>query len=226
MPAKPARGAGAAAKGARAPKVTLWGMAYSHHVVKARKLLDFKSVDHAFQPVPYHDKRELLKASGQDYVPWLQWDGQGVPWYELVDFVEAKVPTPTAFPSGLKGQARIVEQWAHDIVEEMVWRYVVPEMPATFQDEHERWVFEELQERKRGPMSGLKEKQPKALADMKGTFGLIELALANSDFLLGEQPSLADFATYGAVSPLAYVGKDIPKDFPKMRAWHQRVGKV
>lgn len=226
MPAKPARGAGAAAKAERAPKVTLWGMPYSHHVVKARKVLDHKGVAHAFKDVAYHDKRELVKASGQDYVPWLQWDGKGVPWYELVDFVEAQVPEPTVFPGGMRGPARIVEQWAHDILEELVWRYVVPEMPATFQDEHERWVFEELQERKRGPLSAMKEKQPKSLADMKQAFGLVEQSLARTDFLLGDAPGLADFATYGAVSPLAYVGKDIPKEFPRMRAWHQRVGKV
>lgn len=211
---------------AKPGKVVLWEMRLSHHCVKAEKLLDFKGVPYESRAVPYHDKRELLKASGQDYVPWLQWDGKGVPWYELVDFVEAQVPQPSAFPPGMQGQARLLEQWAHDILEEMVWRYVVPEVPATFKDEHERWVFEELQERKRGSFEGLKEKQPKAFEDMKKHFALVELALKDHDYLLGDAPSLADFATYGAVCPLAYVGKDIPREFPRMRAWHQRVAKV
>lgn len=208
------------------PKVTLWQESYSHHCVKARKLLDWKGIDYETREVGYHDKRELLKASGQDYVPFLQWDGEGVRWHDLVSFVERKVPEPSAFPPGMEGQARIVEQWAHDILEERVWRYVVADVPPTFKDDLERWVFEEIQFWKRGPMEALKAKQPESLKDMKKHFAFIEDSLGEHDFLLGAEPSLADFATYGAVFPLEWVGKEVPKDFPRMRSWYQRVAKV
>lgn len=208
------------------PGVVLFEETYSHHCVKVRKLLDFKGIAYERREVGYHDKRELLEASGQDYVPWLQWDGHGVPWHEIVDFLEQQVPRPSAFPPGLKGQARIVEQWAHDILEERVWRYVVPDFSSTFKNDLERWVFEEIQFWKRGPMEALRAKQPEALEDMKKHFRRVEDALEQHDFLLGDAPSLADFAVYGAVYPLHHVGKEIPREFPRMRAWHGRVGKI
>jgi glutathione S-transferase len=213
-------------KRAAPAKVTLHEMPLSHHCVKAAKLLDLKGVKFERKYVPYHDKRELLKASGQDYVPWLQWGDKGVPWYDIVDFVEAQVPQPTAFPEGRRGEARIVEQWAHDILEEVVWRYVVPDVVATFSDEHERWVFEEMQIRRRGPLEAMKARQPEFLADVKKHVGLVELALERSEFLLGDAPSLADVAVYGALSPIAYVGKELPRESKRTREWYARVGKL
>ena len=218
-----------AAKGVRKggePKVVLYEETYSHHCVKVRKLLDHKGVAYQRREVGYHDKRELLKASGQDYVPFLLWDGEGVPWYDIVAFAEQKVPGPSAFPLGMEGQARMVEQWAHDVLEERVWRYVVPDFAPTLKDEVERWVFEEIQFWKRGPMEALKAKQPAALEDMKKHVAFVEAALARQDYLLGGEPSLADFATYGALFPLEWVKKDIPREFPRTRAWYQRVGKL
>lgn len=208
------------------PKVVLYEEWFSHHCVKARKLLAHKGVDFDIVQVGYHDKRALLKASGQDYVPFLQWDGEGATWDKLVDFVEAKVPEPSAFPEGQKGQARIVEQWAHDILEERVWRYVVPDFSNVFKDDVEQWVFEEIQFWKRGPMDALRAKQPQFLEDMKKHIAFVEASLQEQDYLLGAQPSLADFAVYGALNPLECVKKDIPKEFPKTRAWYQRIGKV
>jgi glutathione S-transferase len=213
-------------KAAGQEKVVLYEESFSHHCVKARKLLDHKGIAHERREVGYHDKRELLQASGQDYVPWLQWGAQGVPWHELVDFVEAKVPQPSAYPPGLEGQARILEQWSHDILEERVWRYVVPDFSATFRDDLERWVFEEIQFWKRGPMEALKAKQPAAFEDMRKHLAFLERSLDGRDFLLADVPSVGDFAAYGAILPLYHVGKELPREFSKVRAWYARVGKV
>ncbi|HEV8361107.1 MAG TPA: glutathione S-transferase family protein [Candidatus Thermoplasmatota archaeon] len=217
MPAKPA---------AKQPKVTLYEESFSHHCVKARKLLDFKGITYERREVAYHDKRELLKVSGQDYVPFLQWGSEGVVWHEIVAFLERKVPDPSAFLPGLEGQARILEQWAHDILEERVWRYVVPDFSQVFKDDLERWVFEEIQFWKRGPMEALKAKQPAALDDMRKHVAFVETALADHDYVLGDAPCLADFAVYGALDPLRFVKKELPKEFPRVRAWQQRVGKI
>lgn len=216
------RGAG----GGQPEKAVLWQEGFSHHCVKAAKLLNFKGIRYTTKEVGYHDKRELLKASGQDYVPWLQWGTQGVPWHEIVDFVEKQAPTPTAFPQGTQGQARIVEQWAHDILEERVWRYAVPDFGQVFKDDVERWVFEEIQFWKRGSMESLRAKQPAAFEDMKKHLRFVEDALRNHDYILGDQPSLADFAAYGAIDPLRYVKREVPAEFPRIRAWQQRVAKI
>ena len=209
-----------------AATVTLWDMPYSHHCIKVRKLLAHKGVAHDTRLVPYHDKRALLAATGQDYVPYLHWDGRGVPWGGIVEFLEEQVPEPSAFPPGLKGQARMLEQWAHDVLEERVWRYVVPDFGPIFKDEQERWVFEEIQFWKRGPMEALKARQPQAREDMLRHLRFVEDALERSDFLLGDLPCVADFAVHGALYPLRHVGKQVPRELPRLRAWDQRVGKV
>jgi glutathione S-transferase len=219
MPAKPR----ASAKPA---KVVLYQEHFSHHCVKAAKLLDHKGVAYSVREVGYHDKRELLKASGQDYVPWLQWGDEGVAWHELVDFVEGKVPEPSAYPPGLEGPARILEQWSHDILEERVWRYVRPDFSAVFKDDVERWVFEEIQHWKRGPVEEARARQPQFLADMKEHLARLEACLDGRDYLLADAPSVADFAAYGAIEPLYIVGKELPREFGALRSWRQRVGKV
>lgn len=207
-------------------RATLYVMSMSHHCVKAWKVLDRKGVAYDRVEVPYHDKRALLKATGQDYVPWLQWGDRGIPWHQLVDAVEEAVPEPTLFPGGNPGAHRIVEQWAHDVLEEVAWRVAVPDVGARFKDEVERWVFEEMQERKRGSLEAYRKRRPEFEADLAKHLAHVEASLDGRDFLLGDEPGLADFAVFGATEPLAYVGLDVPKAFPRTRAWRQRVAKV
>src|SRR3972149_2376615 len=129
----------------------LYSMPISHWCVSADRMLAFKGVAFDTKYVPYHDKRELIAATGQDYVPTLVWDGKPVMWHDIPDFLEKERPTPTLYPDGQRGLAVVLEQWAHAVVEEKVWRYVVTKVPPVLRDDRERWVFEEMQVRARGP---------------------------------------------------------------------------
>jgi len=42
---------------------------WSHWCVKVRKIMDYKKIRYKVNLVSAHDKRELLMATGQDYVP-------------------------------------------------------------------------------------------------------------------------------------------------------------
>ncbi len=83
-----------------ASRPLLYSMDISHYCIAADRMLAFKGVEFDIRPVPYHDKQELIKATGQDYVPTLIWDGKTVTWSEIPDFLEGVRPTPTFYPWG------------------------------------------------------------------------------------------------------------------------------
>ena len=201
----------------------LYGYPISHYCVSAERMLAFKGIP--FDPVyvSYHDKRELIRATGQDYVPAMTWEGKVVTWEALPDFLEEKKPEPTLYPKGTRGVARTLENWGHQVLEERVWRYVVTRVPALFKDEVERWAFEELQSRARGPWPILELRKEEFRVDMEKHFELVEEMLTGRRWLL-EVPSLADFGVYGGLSPLLTIGEEIPPRFPHIRAWADRIG--
>ena len=58
--------------------------------------------------------------------------------------------------------------------------------------------------------------------DMNKHLGMVDEMLDGRDWILG-QPSLADFAIYGSMSPLLTVGESVPREFPRLAAWASRV---
>lgn len=201
---------------------TLYGYPVSHYCVSAERMLAFKRIRFDQVYVSYHDKRELLRATGQDYVPALTWDGRAILWAEIPDFLEQVAPEPTLFPEGRRGLARTIEDWGHQVLEERVWRYVVTAVPRQIEDEVERWVFEELQTRARGPWSVLEHRREEFREEMAAHIQLVEEMLDGREWLL-DAPSLADFGVFGGLSPLLTVGEEIPDHFPRTRGWASRI---
>jgi glutathione S-transferase len=104
-----------------------------------------------------------------------------------------------------------------------VWRYAVVDFPKTFKDDLERWVFVEIQELKRGPLQLMETRRAEFKADMEAHFQIVEGMLNDHRFLLADAPSLADFAVFGAVSPLVYSGNSFPGKYAKLRAWYESI---
>jgi glutathione S-transferase len=185
-------------------------------------MLAFKGVDFETTVVPYHDKTDLIAVTGQDYVPTLMWDGTPVLWYDIPDFLERAKPEPTFYPWGQKGLAAAIEQWSHAVTEEKVWRYVVTKIPPVLGSEQERWVFEEMQTRARGPWHVLEMRRDEFRADMVKELRRIDAILEGREWILGK-PSLADCGVYGSMSPLFLIGETVPQDMPNLAAWVGRV---
>ncbi|MGC2288887.1 MAG: glutathione S-transferase family protein [Thermoplasmata archaeon] len=204
---------------------TLYGYPISHYCVSAERMLAFKGISCNPVYVSYHDKRALIKATGQDYVPALTWNEKVVTWEGIPDFLESQQPEPTLFPRGTRGLVRTLENWGHQVLEERVWRYVVTRVPPLFKDEVERWTFEELQSRTRGPWSVLEQRREEFRADMEKHIQFVEEMLEGREWLL-DVPSLADFGVFGALSPLLTVGDEIPEQFPHTHEWYQRIRTV
>lgn len=208
-----------------ASRPLLYSMPISHYCISADRMLAFKGVEFDTRFVPYHDRQELIKATGQDYVPTLVWNGKVVPWYNIPDFLEQQQPKPTFYPWGNKGLAVAMESWGHQVLEERIWRYVVTKIPLILQSDQERWVFEEMQTRARGPWHVLEMRREEFRADMNKHLGMVEAILDGRDWILGE-PSLADFGIYGSVSPLLTVGEPVPKEFPHLAKWVSQIQKL
>ncbi len=201
---------------------TLYAMPISHWCISAERMLAFKGVDFETVYVPYHDKAELIAATGQDYVPTLLWDGKPEMWYDIPDFLESRIPEPTLYPDRQRGLAVVLEQWAHAVVEEKVWRYVVTKVLPVLRDDRERWVFEEMQTRARGPWHVLEMRREEFRKDMMGELARIDAMLDGREWILGE-PSLADFGVFGSLSPLLTIGEGIPNGFPALAGWAKRI---
>lgn len=206
--------------------LTLFQEPFSHWCVKARKILDYKKLKYEIKEVGYHDKRELIKATGQDYVPAIVTDGQIVTYPDIPDFLERLAPNPTIYPNETRALSKAIENWAHYRLEEIVWRYVVVDFPKTFKDDLERWVFVEMQELKRGPLELMEARRPLFRSDMETHFQILEDMLKDHPFLLTDKPSLADFAVFGAISPLPYSGNKFPEKFPKLQAWYSLINRI
>ena len=199
-----------------------YGMSISHYCVAIDRMLAYKGLRVTSVPVPYHDKTELLRETGQDYVPALLWDGVVVPWKEIPAFLEAQQPTPTLYPGTWGPTATVLEDWGHQVLEEKVWRAIVTEVPPVFADARERWVFEEMQTRARGPWHVLLQRRAEFEAEAVSALAMVDRMLADRAWILGE-PSVADFGIFGSLSPWLTVGRRIPPELPHLARWVDRI---
>ncbi|MGI0070607.1 MAG: glutathione S-transferase family protein [Thermoplasmata archaeon] len=208
-----------------ADKVRLFYHPISHYCVSAERMLRFKGVRFETVYTSYHDHQELLRASGQDYIPTLFWNSKCVTWSEIPAFLDRVRPKPPLFPPGKAGWARALENWGHLVLEERVWRAVVTRVPPTLRDDEERWVFEEMQTRSRGPWSVLESRRGEFVTELKPYFELVDSMLEGREWILDE-PTVADFGIYGGLSPWLTVGEKIPARYPHVVRWAQRLRKL
>jgi glutathione S-transferase len=208
-----------------ADRVELYYLPPSHYCVSAERMLAYKGVRPKQVYAAYHDRQELLRRTGQDYVPTMIWNGKAVTWTGIPAFLDEVRPDPPLLPPGQEGLARTLENWGHQVLEERVWRAVVTQVPKVLKSEEERWVFEEMQTRARGPWHVLRSRRPEFVRDLMEYFGFVEEMLRGQDWILGT-PSLADFGVYGGLSPWLTVGEEIPTRFPSLRRWVGRVRAV
>ncbi|MGC2205846.1 MAG: glutathione S-transferase family protein [Thermoplasmata archaeon] len=206
-------------------KVRLFYHPISHYCVSAERMLRYKGVRFELVYAPYHDHQELLRVSGQDYIPTLLWNGKVVTWGEIASFLDRVRPKPTLIPTGKAGLARTLENWGHLVLEERVWGAVVTRVPPVMQDDEERWVFEEMQTRARGPWHVLESRRKEFTAELLPFFAMVDSMLEGREWILDE-PTVADFGIYGGLSPWRTVGEKIPARFAHVARWVSRIEKL
>ena len=205
-----------------APKVRLYSLPISHYCVSADRMLAYKGVRFETRYAPYHDRQELLRVSGQDYVPALAWGRTIVPWKEIPEFLDRVVPEPPILPPGAAGLARTLENWGHQVLEEKAWQASVTKLLPRLRDARERWVFEEMQTRARGPWHVLEARRPEFARQLAPYLGLIDEMLEGREWIL-DRPTVADFGIYGGLSPWLAAGEAIPKELSNLGRWVRRI---
>lgn len=208
--------------------VRLYHLAPSHHCEKARKILDLKAIPYDHVDVPYHDHREVVEESGQDYVPLVvTGDGSAVTFEEIPDWAEQVRPEPTLWPKGASREiCRALEQWALVMVEDVLWPYAAPDVPDKLEDDQARWRFVEHQRRKFGDLEMLRETRPHRRGAVEHQLDLAQDLLGSTEFLLGDEPSHADLALYGGTHCLVFSGVGFPNGFDDLVAWRGRVDEL
>jgi glutathione S-transferase len=203
-------------------RVELYYLPASHYCVSAERMLAFKRIRAKTIYAPYHDRQDLLRRTGQDYVPTLMWNGKAVTWQAIPGFLDRVRPNPPLLPPGQEGVARTLENWGHEVLEARVWRAVVTQMPKVLRSEEERWVFEEMQSRARDPWPVQKARRAEFVRDLGEFFEIVNAMVEGRDWILGT-PSLADFGIYGGLSPWMTVGERLPARYPALRSWAARI---
>ncbi|HEY7588505.1 MAG TPA: glutathione S-transferase family protein [Thermoplasmata archaeon] len=205
------------------PPILIYDEDYSPYCGKVRKLMDYKGLGYRRIPVPYHDKRRLLRETGQDYVPFLRHGRRGIPWTEAVDYLESIRPEPTAYPDGLRGVCKILEAWEYDWFEDRFWGLVAPFLAPRLTDEVERWNFEETWERVYGAFPELRRNPRPSWEALRPSLQSLEACLRTRPFLLADTLSAFDCAIYGDFHALKAAGVRILPEFPRLRQWFRRV---
>ena len=203
-------------------RVELYSSSISHYCVSAERMLAFKGIRWRARYAAYDDREELRRRTGQDYVPALLWNGRFVRWDRIPAFLDRLRPSPRLLPRGREALATALENWGHQVVEERVWRAVVTRVPPRLRSDRERWVFEEMQSRARGPWEVLRARRATFERELEPYFALVDRMLTGRRWLLDE-PSVADFGVYGALSPWWTVGSRTPPSYRRLDAWAARI---
>ncbi len=198
-------------------RLTFFTLPPSPYNTKVRLALKLKGLDYDTKEVGFEDRDEVVKLSGQPLTPVLL-DGERTIYdsFGILRYLDANWPEPRLFSSTKEGQ-REIQDWesygkelgsALGLVAGQAFRGEVDDA-ATAQSKQ---LYLELPER-------------------------TEAALANQDYLMGDQPNAADlsiapFFKYAVAKPtdfpegmLRFVTERVNLDerFPKTRAWAERV---
>jgi glutathione S-transferase len=137
-------------------------------------------------------------------------------------------PEPTLYPKGQEGLTRIVAQWADDLVfgPAMAYNFQPSGAAEMFAGADPEWVKAFVEDRK-----AMRGGAPRMLpADATPTYQSylrrLSSQLESHPFVLGEQPSLADFAAYHPVWFTMFRTPSLAgllDATPRVREWAQRM---
>ena len=146
----------------------------------------------------------------------------------ICDVVEQLAPTPSLYPQGRKGEARVLAQWADSLLfpVAMAYNFQPPGVAQVFADATPEQIKAFVQDRAAMRGGAPRMAGPDATAMYKSHLRRLADMLGNQAFLMGDQPSLADFA---ACHPLWFTVNKTPAmagildSTPALKPWIQRM---
>ena len=199
---------------------------------KARKILEFKGVEHEVVEVDYLERKELLLASEQLYVPALTLAGGEtiVDSTRIAMRMEELYPEPTILPPGWRGLHIALNHYFDNQLEVAIFPLAIADEAAHYRRQgKDREAFWRLiRERKYG--AGFVDRVIAAEASNRArameALEPLEDALKDKAFLLG-RIGLADFALYGQLFYFAFTGEQkLPAQLKNLRAFFDRIDRI
>ena len=193
----------------------LYSVPISTNVERVVLALAHKGLAVEHVEVPYDDRSEILRVSGQELVPVLVADGEVVSdSARILEWLEARFPEPPLYPAGARGaEARVFVDWFN-----RVWK-----RPPNL-------IVVELESG--GPDRDVVDRN---VAELRASLDLFEALLDGRDYLLGDF-SVADCAAFPFLKFGLLWTEDDPYLFhavlrdhlrpdaqPRLAAWIRRV---
>lgn len=199
---------------------------YSPFAAKLRTILKLKNLACEVVDVPYLDRSELVKLTGNLYVPVLQ-DGETVisDSARIVQYLEKK-GGPTMYGDPL---APVLEQWADEYFEEVAFKLACPgleEKMGRDQGLEAKALFRLIKERRYG--SGIIAQWKRDEAQWREqTLNLLQPVvetLKKRAWLLGDAPSVADAAVAGQLTMVEFAFPEfVAKHAPSLSGWYAKL---
>jgi glutathione S-transferase len=212
------------------PELILHHYELSPFSEKARRILAYKELEWSAVRAPaIMPKPELLALTGgYRRIPVLQIENHVYCDTALIARVlEALVPEPTLYPTPL---AQAVAEWFDGPVFEAVMPFVA--RPTRFDEAMRLLKPEELAGigADRAAMHEGARRRGMSHRTAKATLAIylvrLERAVAASEFILGDEPSIADFSAYHSVWLLDKIAPDPLAPHTQIRAWMERVAAI
>jgi len=204
--------------------LTLYRVPHSTNVERVALALAHKKLAAESIVVPYDDRAQVRRVSGQDLVPVLVDGGRVViDSMTIVRYLEERDPgTPRLYPAdpARRAECDLFIEWFNEVYKHA---------PNAIDDELDR--PEEQRDARRVAALG---------ARMQAHLGLFERLLAGRDYLLGDQLSAADIAAFPCVKYAVRDGgvsghrfhqilaryQQPGKDHPRVVAWIDRIDRL
>jgi len=199
--------------------VTLFGYKVSPYAAKIRAILRYKGIAFSERTVDPIDRRELKRLSGQVLVPVLDDGGTVVAdSTAIARYLDEKYPRRPVLPAdpGLRARALLLEEWADEGLPKVVQpvRWLIPEnaeksvalmrsaYPPGGATSAAKWALVTRvllwdQRRKYGPRPPARPNAAKILNRLAEAMDILDAALAETGWLAGPEPTVADFAAWG-----------------------------
>ncbi len=213
----------------------------SPYCAKIRKVLDYKGLPYETREVNYLTRREPRRLSGQPRVPVLVDDNRVVnDSPRIASYLDASYPERPVIPKEdpLRSRALLMQSW----VDEAFALHMIP-VKILSPGNAEKMVRESLQAGKPpwwlkilapvGPAllkarSGRPRLAGRTLEEAKKTYtqslDLLDGALRDDGYLVGDQPTVADFAAYGFLSTMeGLAGYEEIEPRVRLADWYRRI---
>ena len=214
--------------------MTFFELPHSPYCLPIKRILQAAGQPFEIEDVPNWDRRKVIELTGGAYyqVPVLVHDGRvifesGPDTNDVAQYVDATFAGGRLFPAKLAGLHNILVHYLDDEVEGATFRCTDAFYVDSIPDLVARTMVLRHKERKfgRGCVEQWKSQLESLRAGAEQHFARFDSRLAQTPFLLGDQPVYADFLLWGILGNYTWNGwNEIPGAMTALRGWRERLG--